>query len=66
MKRTRVENKCPQFKIVEVENELAMHGIFDTLPRAERHIREVLPVYVEQGLFMDKSLTVKDFKIKEY
>ena len=54
-----------KYKIVEVENELAVHVIFDTLPRAERYMREVLPVYVEQGLFMNKSLTVKDFKIKE-
>lgn len=66
MERERVENKCPQFKVVEVENELAVHAIFDTLPRAERYMREVLPVYVERGLFTNKSLTVKDFKIKEY
>ena len=53
------------FKIVEIDNPLAVHGIFDRLDRAERHLREVIPTYVERGYFMDKSLTAASFRIVE-
>lgn len=54
-----------KYKIVEKKNPLAVHALFDTLQRAERYLNKVLPVYVERGLFMDKTLTVDDFEIKE-
>ena len=54
------------FKIVETDNPLAVHGIFDNLARAERHLREIIPSYVARGYFMDKSLTANSFKIVEY
>jgi hypothetical protein len=53
------------FKIVEIGNPLAVHGIFDSLERAERHLREVIPSYVERGYFKDKTLTTASFKIVE-
>jgi len=51
------------FKLVEIKNELAVHGIFCTLERAEKHLRKTIPLYVERGYFMDKTLTPESFKI---
>lgn len=51
------------FKVVEKDNELAVHGLFDSRERAERHIREVVPEYVRKGYFMDKTLTADSFKV---
>lgn len=49
--------------IVERDNPRALHGIFDSLARAERHLREVIPVYIERSYFMDKSLRADSFAI---
>lgn len=51
-------------KIVEKDNPLAVHGLFDSVERAERHLREVIPVYVARGYFMDKTLTADSFRIQ--
>ena len=51
--------------IVEKNNPLALHGIFDSLARAERHLNEIIPVYVSRGYFMDKTLTADSFCIVE-
>jgi hypothetical protein len=53
------------FKIVEKDNHLAVHGIFDYRERAERFLREVIPEYVKRGYFMDKTLTADSFVIVE-
>ena len=50
-------------EIVEKRNHNAVHGIFDTRDRAERHLREIIPRYVARGYFMDKTLTADDFEI---
>ena len=50
-------------KIVEKNNELAVHGIFDSMERAEKHLKETIPVYVERGYYMDETLTKDSFKI---
>lgn len=55
-----------KYKIVEKKNPLAVHALFDTLERAERHLNEVIPEYVKRGFFMDKTLTENCFEIKEY
>jgi hypothetical protein len=52
-----------KWHLVERNNPNALHGIFDTQARAERHLREVLPEYVARGFFMDKTLRVEDFTI---
>ena len=52
-------------KIVEKKNRHAVHGIFDSMPRAERHLNEVIPTYVQRGYFMDKTLKADDFMILE-
>jgi len=52
-------------KIVEKKNPLALHGLFDTRERAERHLREVIPDYVKRGFFMNKTLTAEDFEVAE-
>lgn len=51
------------FKLVEKRNHNAVHGIFDSRDRAERHLREVIPGYVARGYFMDKTLTADDFEV---
>ena len=52
------------FKIVERRDRLAVHGIFDSRERAERHLRETIPEYCRLGYFMDKTLTPSDFEIQ--
>ena len=53
------------FKLVEKKNHNAVHGLFEVLARAERHLREVIPDYVARGYFMDKTLRADDFEIIE-
>ncbi len=52
-----------RIRIVERKDPLAVHGLFDSLDRAERHLREVIPLYVQRGYFMDKTLMPEDFII---
>lgn len=54
-----------EYHIVEKNNQRALHGIFGSLDSAERHLREVIPVYVARSYFMDKTLTAESFMIKE-
>lgn len=51
------------YKLVEKNNHLAVHGLFDSKKRAERHLNEVIPKYVERGFFMDKTLTKDSFEV---
>jgi len=51
------------YYLVEKEDHLAVHGLFDTLDRAEGHLREVIPAYCNMGYFMDKTLTPSSFTI---
>ena len=51
------------FKLVERNNHLAVHGIFDTLTSAERHLAVNIPSYCKLGYFMDKTLTPESFEI---
>jgi len=55
-----------KYAIVEKRNRLAVHGLFDNLDRAEKHLSEDVPKAVARGLFMDKSLRAEDFVIVEY
>ena len=50
-------------KIVEKKNHLAVHGLFDSMGRAKRHLNEIIPEYVRKSYFMDKTLTATDFEI---
>lgn len=54
-----------QIKVVEKRNHNAVHGLFATRERAERHLREVVPTYVARGFYMDKTLRPDDFEIIE-
>jgi len=54
-----------KYKIVEKNNPLVIHGLFDSKDRAEYHLTRNIPVYVENGYLTDKTLTVKDFIIVE-
>jgi hypothetical protein len=51
------------FKLVEINNELAIHGIFDSEEGAKKHLKETIPLYVQRGYFMNKTLTADIFKI---
>ena len=51
------------YKIVEKLNPYAVHGVFDTLERANLHLEQVVPKYVERGYYMDKTLTADSFTI---
>lgn len=52
-----------KIKIVEKKNALAVHGLFDTVARAENHLKNNIPEYVRRGYYMDKNLTADDFAI---
>lgn len=54
-----------QFVIVEKNNHLALHGIFDSRERADRHLTVVIPEYVRKSYFMDKTLTSDSFEVIE-
>jgi hypothetical protein len=54
------------YAIVEKRDHLALHGLFDSKERAERHLTVVIPVYVARSYFMDKTLTPDDFEVIEY
>ncbi len=51
------------FLIVEKKNHNAVHGIFDTLDRADNHLQNVIPVYCQRGYYMNKSLKADDFEV---
>jgi hypothetical protein len=51
--------------IVEKRDRNALHGIFDSLDRAQLHLERNIPVYVNRGYFMDKTLRASDFEIIE-
>ena len=51
------------YKLVEKNNHLAVHGLFDTLDRAENHLKNTIPEYCRKGYFMDKTLTPDSFTV---
>lgn len=55
-----------QYAITEKTNHLAIHGLFDSRERAEKHLKETIPVYVARSYFMDKTLTDDSFEVIEY
>lgn len=55
-----------QYGVYEKKDHLALHGIFDSPERAERYIKEVIPVYVSSSYFTDKTLGADSFEILPY
>lgn len=55
-----------QFAIVEKNNHLALHSIFDSRESADRHLAIVIPEYVRKSYYMDKTLTPDSFEVIEY
>jgi hypothetical protein len=53
------------FALVERDNHLAVHGLFDSRERAEYHLAQNVPAYCARGYFMDKTLTPDSFIIIE-
>ncbi len=58
-----MKTKCHNYKLVEKSNHHAVHGIFSDEQSAQRHLTEVIPLYVERRYFTDKSLTKDSFEI---
>lgn len=54
------------FAIVEKDNHLAVHGIFDYRDSAERFLKDTIPVYVAKSYYMNKTLTADSFEVIEY
>ena len=55
-----------RYAIVEKKNHLAIHGLFDSMDRAEQHLKHTIPIYIAKSYFMDKTLRANDFEIKAY
>lgn len=53
------------YYIIEKNNPLAIHAQCYTKERAEFWLNEKAPLYCAKGYFMDKTLTVNSFIIKE-
>jgi hypothetical protein len=53
------------FYIVEKDNHLAIHGIYESSEKAEKFIKETVPVYVSRGYYMNKILTKDSFEVIE-
>ena len=51
------------YALVERDNRLAVHGLFDTIESAQRHLANNIPTYCQRGYFMDKTLTPDSFII---
>jgi len=54
-----------KIKLVEKKNNHAVHGLFCSREKAEKHLKETIPIYIEKGYFIDKTLTAADFEIIE-
>lgn len=55
-----------EYAIVEKKNHLAVHGIFDTLDRADAFLAGAVPLYVARSYFMDKTLRADSFEVIPY
>ena len=51
------------YKIVEKNNQQAVHAICETEDRAKAWLQEKAPIYCEKGYFIDKKLTPDSFMI---
>lgn len=51
--------------IRQKKDHLAIHGLFDSRDRADRHLRENTPEYVRRGYYTDKTLRTEDFEVHE-
>jgi hypothetical protein len=52
-----------KYYLVEKDNPLAIHGIFNNLESAQRHLEKTIPNHCQRGFFMDKTLTPDSFTI---
>lgn len=53
------------FALVEKNNHNAIHGLFDSIERANWHLVSVIPDYCKKGFFSDKTLTPESFEVIE-
>ena len=52
-----------KIKVVEKENHLAVHALFDYMERAQQWLNVNAIEYCRKGYFMDKTLTAESFEI---
>ena len=64
MKQPKLE-RAPHYKLVEKQNHLAVHGLFESRAMAEKFLAETVPVYVAKSYYMDKTLTAESFEVIE-
>ncbi len=51
--------------IVEAKDHNAVHMICDNKERADWILVNLIPIYIRNGFFADKTLTTKDFLVIE-
>lgn len=52
-----------KYKLVEKMEHEAVHGIFESLSSAQKHLAETIPDYCRRGFFVDKTLRPESFEI---
>ncbi len=53
------------FAVVEKKNHLAIHSLFYSREAAEKFVKDIIPEYVKNGYYMDKTLTKDSFEVIE-
>lgn len=52
-----------KYKLVQKNDHLAVHALFDSEKSAKRFLLETVPVYIKRGYYMDKTLRPEDFEV---
>ena len=60
------EENNMEYAIVEKANLLSVHGVFDTLDRAEAFLAGIIPLFVARGFYVDKTLCKDSFEVIPY
>jgi hypothetical protein len=56
-----------KYALVEKKDHLAVHGIFESLDSANKHLEKTIPEYIKRNYFINKELkTPADFDIIPY
>lgn len=52
-----------EYLLVEKKNHNAVHGLFYSYESAVKFLSDTVPLYIERGYYMDKTLTVNNFEV---
>ncbi len=64
MKCRKLE-RTKNFKLVEKSNHNNIHGIFGSKESGEQFLKEIVPLYIKNGYYCDKKLTIDSFEVIE-